>query len=238
MTKPYNGTEDKKLQVENMFNNIAPKYDFLNHFLSIGIDKIWRRKVRKILKNEKIDFVLDVATGTGDLAIELSKLKPKKIFGIDLSEQMLKIGVYKIKKKKLNNIIEIEKGDAENLTFESNKFDAVTVAFGVRNFENLQKGLNEMHRVLKQDGKIVVLEFTEPKNNFIKILFNLYFSKILPYIGNLFSRDLDAYKYLPESVKNFPHRDNFIKVLDLSGFKNTKFISLSFGIASLYYGCK
>jgi len=235
MIKPYNNSENKKNQVEDMFNNIAPKYDFLNHILSMNIDKIWRRKVIKILKKEaNINLILDIATGTGDLAVQLAKLKPQKIIGMDLAKEMLEVGKRKILKKKLNHIIELQQGDAENLIFENDKFDAITVAFGVRNFENLNKGLAEIYRVLKPNGKFIVLEFSEPKNSFINKVYSFYFLKILPKIGKLFSKDYDAYKYLPESVKNFPHGDKFLTELNIVGFKNAKFKPLSFGISTIY----
>jgi len=235
MIKPYSNSENKKNQVEEMFNNIAPKYDFLNHILSMNIDKIWRKKVINILRKEKnVNILLDIATGTGDLAIQLAKLKPEKIFGIDLAKEMLEIGKKKIKNKNLDYLIELQQGDAENLNFESNKFDAITVAFGVRNFENLNKGLSEIHRVLKPESKFVVLEFSEPQNMFIKKIYYFYFLKILPRIGKIISKDYDAYKYLPESVKNFPHGENFLNELKAVGFKNTKFSPLSLGISTIY----
>ena len=166
----------KKVKVEAMFNDIAPKYDFLNHFLSLGIDIQWRKKVRKLLAPYKPKTVLDVATGTGDLAIELSKLNPDSIVGLDIATNMLEIGKKKIKTKKLDNVIEMQLGDSENLPFENHTFDAVTVAFGVRNFENLQKGLKEMNRVLKPGGNAAILEFSKPKAFPIKQVYNFYFS--------------------------------------------------------------
>jgi len=238
MIKPYNEIESKKAQVEIMFDNIAPKYDFLNHFLSLGIDKIWRKKVKKILKLKKPQIILDIATGTGDLAIELSKLKPVRIYGVDLSEQMLEKGRAKLVKRNLTEIIEFTKGDAENLSFEDNKFDAVTISFGARNFENLNKGIEEVLRVLKPGGELVLLEFSEPKKFLIKKVYNFYFSQILPYIGKVFSKDYRAYKYLPESVKSFPHRENFLSVLSSIGFADTKYFTLTFGISTIYCGTK
>jgi len=238
MIKPYNITESKKLQVETMFDNIAPKYDFLNHLLSLNTDKLWRKKVRKNLKNIKSGIFLDLATGTADLAIELSKLEPEKIYGTDLSEKMLLKGEEKVKKKNLEKIISLEKGDAENIRFENCFFDAVTIAFGIRNFENPENGLNEIYRVLKDKGILIILEFTEPKNFLLKKGYNLYFSKILPYIGKFFSKDFLAYKYLPESVKSFPQREFFIEKILSAGFKNASFKNLSFGIAAIYIAYK
>jgi demethylmenaquinone methyltransferase / 2-methoxy-6-polyprenyl-1,4-benzoquinol methylase len=236
MLTPYkNNKSGKKEQVALMFNNIARRYDFLNHFLSLGIDKIWRRKTIKTLRGIVSNpILLDVASGTGDLAITALKLNPKKIIGIDISEEMLRVGKEKIKKKKLEDIITLQKGDSENIEFESNFFDGVTVAFGVRNYENLNKGLSEMYRVLKSNGKIAILEFSKPKSFPVKQIYNFYFKSILPLVGKLVSKDNAAYTYLPESVRQFPERDLFIKELVKVGFKNCSFIPLSFGIASIY----
>ncbi len=236
MLTPYkNNKSGKKEQVALMFNNIARRYDFLNHFLSLGIDKVWRRKTIKTLNGIASNPVLlDVASGTGDLAITALKLNPKKIIGIDISEEMLRFGAEKIKKKGLGNIISLQKGDSENIEFESNFFDGVTVAFGVRNYENLNKGLSEMHRVLKPNGKIAILEFSKPKSFPVKQIYNFYFKSILPFIGKLVSKDNAAYTYLPESVRQFPERDLFIEKLEKVGFKNCSFTPLSFGIASIY----
>ena len=243
MIKPYkNSSASKKEQVALMFNNIAKRYDFFNHFLSLNIDKYWRIKTIKILKQRikvnKDSIILDIATGTGDLAIEASKIKPKKIIGIDISTKMLKIGQEKVKQRKLDNLIELKKGDAENLNFKGSFFDAITVAFGVRNFENIQKGLSEMYRVLKPDGCAVILEFSKPKLFFIKQIYNFYFLKILPFFGRLFSQDKYAYNYLPYSVINFPTSNNFINELNKAGFINTKYLSLTFGIVTIYSGIK
>lgn len=236
MLTPYkNNKSGKKEQVALMFNNIARRYDFLNHFLSLGIDKIWRRKTVKTLKGINSNpILLDVATGTGDLAITALKLNPKQIIGIDISEEMLRFGKEKIKKKKLDDIITLQKGDSENIEFESDYFDGVTVAFGVRNYENLNKGLSEMYRVLKSNGKIAILEFSKPKSFPVKQIYNFYFKSILPLIGKMVSKDNAAYTYLPESVRQFPERDLFIQELEKVGFKNCSFIPLSFGIASIY----
>ncbi len=236
MLTPYkNNKSGKKEQVALMFNNIARRYDFLNHFLSLGIDKIWRRKTINTLKGIASNpTLLDVASGTGDLAITALKLKPKKIIGIDISEEMLRFGMEKIKKKSLEDKITLQKGDSENIEFESNYFDGVTVAFGVRNYENLNKGMSEMYRVLKSNGKLAVLEFSKPKSFPIKQIYNFYFKTILPFVGKLVSKDKAAYTYLPESVTQFPERDLFIKELEKVGFKNCSFTPLSFGIASIY----
>lgn len=228
----------KKQQVETMFDKIANRYDFFNHFFSFGIDKIWRKKTIDILREHKPEKILDIATGTGDLAIEAIRLNPKSIVGIDISEGMLKIGREKIKKKGLQSIIEIKKGDAENLEFKDENFDAVIVAFGVRNFEHLDTGLNEIFRVIKKNGYIVILEFSKPRNYLIKLLYSFYFNVYLPITGKIFSSDKEAYTYLPESVKSFPDGVEFLHKLMNAGFIQTKQIFLSFGIASIYIGKK
>ncbi|MEM6966446.1 MAG: bifunctional demethylmenaquinone methyltransferase/2-methoxy-6-polyprenyl-1,4-benzoquinol methylase UbiE [Bacteroidota bacterium] len=237
--KPYNKDEDKKGQVSKMFDNIAPYYDFLNRFLSLGIDTIWRKKAINELVSVKPQHVLDVATGTGDVAIEIAKrLQPEKIIGLDISKEMLEIGKKKIAKKEMSDIIQMEVGDSENLRFENNTFDAITVAFGVRNFENLEKGISEINRVLKKDGKLIVLEFSKPTVFPFKQLFNFYFKYILPLIGRFTSNDKRAYSYLYESVQAFPEGDNFIKVLEKTGFKSNTCKRLSLGICSIYTGIK
>lgn len=236
---PYKeAREGKKEQVATMFNNISSKYDFLNHFLSGGTDYLWRRKAIKLLAKEAPKKILDVATGTGDFAIEALKLNPEKIIGIDISEGMLKVGREKIKNLGADQIIELQKGDSENIKFENNYFDAGIVSFGVRNFENLEKGLQEMHRVLRNDGTIVVLEFSKPQGFFFKRVFRFYFKYILPAIGRLISKDTSAYTYLPESVDKFPYGQDFLNILSKVGFKSTRCISLTFGIASIYLGKK
>lgn len=237
--KPYgNSSSNKKDQVAEMFNNIAFKYDFLNHFLSLNIDKVWRKKVVNILKKTQPNTILDVATGTGDLAIASLKANPKHIYGIDISEGMLKVGVDKIKNKALESKISLQLGDAENIPFDNNYFNAVTVAFGARNFENLDKGLQEMHRVLSNEGKVIVLEFTMPTRFPIKQLYKFYFKYILPPLGKLFSKDSDAYTYLPQSVEEFPQNNAFIDHLQKAGFNNCEYKKLSFGIAAIYSGVK
>jgi len=232
---PYkNSTDSKKNQVADMFNNIAKKYDFLNHFLSLGIDKLWRNKVVSILKIYQPKTILDIATGTGDLAITALKLNPEKITGIDISTRMLEIGKEKIRKKGLGNSIELLEGDSEDIQFPDQSFDAAIVAFGVRNFENLQKGLLEIHRVLKPGSPFIVLEFSKPGKFPTKQVYNIYFKNILPIIGKLFSKDNSAYTYLPQSVNAFPEGNAFLQELKKSGFQSVSEKRLSFGIASIY----
>jgi len=221
-----------------MFNNIAGRYDFLNHFLSAGIDVLWRKKVISLLKEKNPEFILDIATGTGDLALEATKLNPKQIIGIDLSSEMLAIGRKKVAARKLAEIIQLLEGDSENLFLESNKFDAVTVGFGVRNFENLDLGLKEIYRVMKQGGVFVILEFSRPKAFPVKQLYDFYFRRICPVLGKMISKDTSAYSYLYESVKAFPEGNQMLRHLEEAGFKETKWMPLTFGIASIYVGVK
>jgi demethylmenaquinone methyltransferase / 2-methoxy-6-polyprenyl-1,4-benzoquinol methylase len=228
----------KKQQVARMFNSISGNYDFLNHFLSLGIDIRWRKKAIKLLAESKPRLILDVATGTGDFAIETLRLKPDQVIGVDISEGMLEVGRKKMKDRGFDDKIDLRLGDSENLPFEENKFDAVIVAFGVRNFENLEKGLVEMKRVLKPGGRMVVLEFSKPGSFPFKQIYNFYFSFILPKIGRLISRDSAAYTYLPESVQAFPDGDEFISILNRIGFNKTSCQPLTFGISSLYIGTK
>lgn len=236
---PYGGEQNqKKQEVASMFNNIAGNYDFLNHFLSMGIDKLWRRKVVRIVKKAKPTEILDVATGTGDLAIALLKAEPKKIIGIDISEGMLEKGKEKIKDLKVDQKIHLEYGDSENIHFEDNRFDAITVAFGVRNYQNLDKGLSEMYRVLKPNAPLVVLEFSKPSNWFFKQIYFFYFCNVLPFIGKLISKDSRAYTYLPESVRAFPDGSVFANKLKEAGFKTVKCTSLTFGISTIYEAVK
>ncbi len=236
--KPYNQEDSKKEQVASMFNNIAKTYDFLNHFLSLGIDIIWRKKAIKELKAIQPKLILDVATGTGDFAFEALSLNPDKIIGVDISEGMLAIAKEKIEKRKESHRFEVRLGDSEKLLFEDNTFDAVTVSFGVRNFENLDKGLSDINRVLKTGGKLVVLEFSNPKKFPIKQFYNFYSFQILPLFGKLFSNDAKAYTYLPESVKAFPDGEDFLRRMNTAGFSNSKCIVLGFGICSIYTGIK
>jgi demethylmenaquinone methyltransferase/2-methoxy-6-polyprenyl-1,4-benzoquinol methylase len=236
---PYKDSEQqKKQQVEQMFDNIAPKYDFLNHFLSLGIDKLWRKTAIRILSGYPTDNLLDVATGTGDFAIAATKLNPKNIIGFDISEQMLAVGRTKVKRMGLDQIIEFRKGDSEAMPFLNEQFDAITVAFGVRNFENLEGGLKEFHRVLKSDGVVIILEFSKPKYFPMKQFYLFYFFKILPFIGRMVSKDSSAYSYLPESVMAFPDDQKFLLVLRKVGFSRTKQKRLTFGIATIYIAQK
>jgi demethylmenaquinone methyltransferase/2-methoxy-6-polyprenyl-1,4-benzoquinol methylase len=237
---PYkNSAETKKSQIAEMFDNIAHKYDFLNHFLSLNIDKIWRRKAINLLKYSNPKLILDVASGTGDLALEAARiLKPKHIVGIDISEGMLAVGRKKIDKKNLTKIIQLQTGDSENIEFSENHFDAVMAAFGVRNFENLEKGLSEMYRVLKPGGEIVILEFSRPQKFPIKQLYHLYFFKILPSLGKIFSKDMSAYTYLPESVYQFPYGNEFCEILTKIGFAKVNYQSVAMGIAAIYFAKK
>jgi demethylmenaquinone methyltransferase/2-methoxy-6-polyprenyl-1,4-benzoquinol methylase len=232
---PYNSnTKTKKEQVAEMFNNIAPKYDFLNQLLSLGIHKGWRKKSIELLVKENPKKILDIATGTGDFAIEAMKLNPDQVIGVDISDGMLKLGIEKIKKLKLEHKITLQLGDSEKLNFSDNSFDAITVGFGVRNFENLEKGILDIFRVLKPNGTFVVLEFSKPTVFPIKQLYNFYFSFITPFIGKFFSSDNSAYTYLPESVMAFPDGEKFVTILKNCGFKNVKYQNLTFGIATIY----
>ena len=233
-----NKDEGKKEQVRSMFNDIAHRYDFLNHFLSAGIDKQWRKKVRKELAPYKPKVILDVATGTGDLAIELSRLKPDRIMAVDIADEMLSFGKKKIKEQKLDEIIEFRNGDSENLEFKDDTFDAVTVAFGVRNYETLQKGLKEMVRVMKPGGHVAILEFSKPKNFPVKQIYSFYFSFILPVFGKMVSKHSEAYTYLPDSVQEFAEDKAFIAEMEKAGYKETSQIRLTLGIATLYLGTK
>lgn len=236
---PYKDKSDaKKKQVAEMFDSISGKYDFLNHFLSLGIDIRWRKKAIKMLADLNPKQILDIATGTGDFAIESLKLNPDKVIGVDISEGMLNVGRVKMKKRGYADIIDMQSGDSENLHFDDNKFDAVIVAFGVRNFENLEKGLSEMNRVLRPGGRAIILEFSKPTVFPFKQLYNFYFRWILPKIGKVVSKDNAAYTYLPESVNEFPYGDDFLKILEKTGYKNTKCKPLTLGISSIYVGEK
>jgi demethylmenaquinone methyltransferase/2-methoxy-6-polyprenyl-1,4-benzoquinol methylase len=235
--KPYNSLESKKDQVKHMFNMIASKYDFLNHTLSLGMDYVWRKKaIKKILNNPK--EILDIATGTADFAISAAKHTQANITGIDISDQMIYVGNKKIQQKKLNNRIKLSIEDSENLPYLNNSYDAITAGFGVRNFENLEKGLSEIHRVVKKNGYVVILEPSTPKAFPLKQIFSIYFQKILPFIGSLVSKDKSAYSYLPNSVKSFPEGDDFLKILNKQGFSKTNYYPLSFGIVSMYVAIK
>ena len=229
----------KKEQVAHMFNNIAPQYDFLNRFLSAGIDISWRKKALSLLKNDNPKKILDIATGTADVAIlATSMLSPEKIIGIDISDGMLELGRKKIATLQLQHIIELQQGDSEAIQFNDDYFDAVTVSFGVRNFQHLEKGLNEIKRVLRKGGKIVILEFSRPSIPGIQQLYKIYMSVLAPGIGKLFSNTRGAYQYLNDSVQKFPEGKDFITVLHTIGFHNTSFKRLSLGICSIYIGEK
>ena len=234
---PYNSSESKKKQVSEMFDNIANSYDFLNHSLSLGMDNVWRKiAIKKLTNNPKI--ILDIATGTGDFAVSAAKYTDAKITGIDISQGMLNVGIEKIRKKNLNNRISLQLADSESLPFNDNTFDAITAGFGVRNFENLNKGLSEMKRVLNKDGIVVILEPSTPKYFPLKQLYTLYFHHVLPTIGAWISKDKSAYSYLPESVDAFPSGEKFIIELKNVGFRDCKHIPLTFGIVSLYIAIK
>lgn len=228
----------KKQQVARMFDNISRRYDFLNHFLSLGIDRTWRKRAIRILKDKHPKQILDVATGTGDFAIEALSLRPSRVIGVDISEGMLEVGRKKLRDRKLDAIIELRAGDSEKLPFEDNFFDAVIVAFGVRNFESLRAGLQEMLRVMKPGGTVVILEFSKPVKFPMKQLYNLYFTAILPWIGRWISKDDSAYRYLPESVQAFPYGSDFLRELTATGYKNPQCDPLTFGISSLYWASK
>lgn len=238
--KPYNQEQTKKEQVEQMFDNIAPTYDKLNHILSLNIDRIWRRRVMRIVRRSQPKSIMDVATGTGDLAIAMAKrVEGAHILGVDLSEEMLQVARTKIKRLGLEERIEVNKGDAENLSFvASDSIDAATVAFGVRNFENLEGGLSEIYRTLKSGGKFVVLEFSIPRNRFIRWVYAQYSHRLLPRIGAMLSKDRKAYDYLPDSVEEFPAPERFAEILRGVGFKDIKLRSQSFGIAYIYEATK
>ncbi len=229
----------KKDQVAGMFNDIAYRYDFLNRFLSAGIDIWWRKKAILQLKELHPKNILDVATGTGDVALMTAGiLHPKKITGIDISDGMLEIGRSKVIKQGLDKTIELLHGDSETINFADNTFDAVTVAFGVRNFQNLEKGLAEIKRVLKPTGKLVVLEFSQPKTTGVVQVYKLYMKYVAPAVGKMFSKNRNAYKYLDESIKKFPEGKNFTLILDNLGYTNTYCKPLSLGICTIYCGEK
>jgi demethylmenaquinone methyltransferase / 2-methoxy-6-polyprenyl-1,4-benzoquinol methylase len=234
-----NMKSDKKAAVTTMFNSIAGSYDFLNHFLSFGIDRMWRRRAIRIISGEFTNpEILDVATGTGDLSIAAIKAEPLRITGIDISDGMLDIGRNKIIRKGLSDRIRLIKGDSESLPFEDNTFDVAMVAFGVRNFEDPFKGLSEMKRVVRSGGMVLVLEFSKPVKFPFSQLYKFYFLKIVPLIGRLFSKNARAYKYLPESVMQFPDNERFMGLMIKAGLSSVKQKRISFGIASIYTGLK
>lgn len=237
--KPYGReNQSKKEEVAEMFNNISGKYDFLNHFLSVGIDKIWRKKAVKMLRELKPKRILDLATGTGDFALESLKLQPEEIVGVDISEGMLEVGRQKMKKRGVDNIISMRLGDSEDLPFEDGYFDAFTVGFGVRNYENLEKGLAEMLRVLRPGGKGIVLEFSKPKKFPVKQYYAFHSRYIIPFFGKRISKDEKAYAYLPESVAAFPEGKDFEDILRKVGYRDVKSQTVGGGIATIYSGLK
>ena len=237
--KPYKDSElGKKEQVAKMFDNISEDYDGLNRVISLGIDVSWRKKVVKLVGENNPQQILDIATGTGDLALMMSALKPQRIVGLDISAGMLEVGKQKVTKANLSDKIEMIVGDSENIPFEDNTFDAITVSFGVRNFENLDKGLKEILRVLKPGGKFVVLETSNPTKFPFKQGYKFYTNFILPVIGKIFSKDKVAYSYLSESANSFPFGEAFNNILQKNGFKNAKNLPVTFGVASIYTALK
>ena len=230
---------DKKAMVESMFDSISWRYDFLNHFLSFGIDHLWRRKAIRIISHSyKNPDILDVATGTGDLAIAAMKIDPKRVEGIDISAGMLEIGRKKIDKRGYSGRINLQKADSENIPFNDNEFDVAMVAFGVRNFSDPLRGLTEMRRVINENGMILVLEFSKPTSFPFRNIYNFYFRNILPFFGRIFSRDKSAYSYLPDSVSKFPDNENFLNMLEEAGFSENCQVKLTGGVASIYTGMK
>jgi demethylmenaquinone methyltransferase/2-methoxy-6-polyprenyl-1,4-benzoquinol methylase len=228
----------QKQYVRSLFDSIAYRYDLLNHLLSGGIDFYWRRRAVEHLKDVHPKRILDVATGTADFAIATLRLKPQEVIGVDIAEEMLKLGRAKVKKKGLDSIISLRTGEAEKLQFETDFFDSAIVAFGARNFENLEQGLTEMHRVLRPGGKIVVLEFSRPRHFPFKLLYLFYFRSILPFVGRMISKNNEAYEYLPDTVMKFPDGNDFLSILHKMGFSNCLEERLTFGIASIYTGVK
>lgn|SRR5574344_1168586 len=237
--KPYDGEGDKGKLVETMFDNIAPTYDALNHRLSWDIDKYWRKKAIKELGRSKPQTILDIATGTGDFAILASRmLKPQHITGVDISEGMMKVGAKKVKQCGLENVISFKKEDCMNLSYENNTFDAITAAFGIRNFSDLDKGLSETCRVLKKGGHLCIVELTEPKNFPMRQLFKIYSHTFLPLYGRLVSKDNCAYDYLTATIEAFPQGEVMMGILKKAGFANARFKRLTFGICTLYIATK
>lgn len=236
---PYEeSSENKKNQVSQMFDNISGNYDFLNIVLSMGIDRSWRKKLVKAIKTYQPQRILDVATGTGDLAIALQKANPKQTIGVDISEGMLEVGKRKVEKLGFSDKIKLQVGDSENLEFETESFDAATVAFGVRNFENLEKGVAEIYRVLKNNAPLAILEFSKPDSKIFRQLYFFYFNNVLPRVGRMISKDSRAYTYLPESVHAFPDGVKFENILKEIGFKSVHSKKLTFGICTLYVAVK
>lgn len=231
---PYNNSDSKKNQVAQMFDNIAFRYDFLNSLLSLGIHKGWRKKCIKLIAKKNPQYILDVATGTADFAIEALKLNPTKVVGVDISEGMMKFGRVKIEKLKAQSKITLHYGDAETCDLADNSMDAITVGFGVRNFEHLEMGLINMNRILKPGGQICILEFSTPRKFPFKQFYKFYFKFVTPTLGKIFSKDARAYTYLPESIKVFPDNEHFVSILKNCGYVNASFESLNFGLAAIY----
>ncbi len=239
VVKPYNNeSTSKKEEVAEMFNNISKRYDFLNHFLSLGIDKLWRKKAIKKLRDLQPKKILDIATGTGDFAIAALKLNPTEVIGVDISQGMLDVGIEKMKRKGVDHVIQMKIGDSEELPFEDGYFDALTVGFGVRNYENLEKGLTDMLRVLRPGGKAIILEFSKPKKFPMKQAFGFYSKRIIPFFGKRISKDERAYAYLPESVAAFPEGKEFMEILEKIGYTDVSAQTVSGGIATIYAGTK
>ena len=237
--KPYgDSNKSKKEEVAQMFDNISAKYDFLNHFLSLGIDKIWRKKAVNMLREINPTKILDIATGTGDFAIQSLTLHPEEVIGVDISEGMLEKGREKMVKRKIDHIISMRSGDSEDLPFDDNYFDALTVGFGVRNFQNLEVGLAEMLRVVRPGGKLIILEFSKPKRFPVKQYYAFHSKYIIPFFGKTISKDASAYTYLPESVAAFPEGKDFEDILVKLGYKNVGAKLVAGGIATIYFGTK
>lgn len=235
--KPYTEGGSKRQQVEHMFDAISPKYDLLNRVFSMGVDQGWRRKVIRLVASEPVETLLDVATGTADLAILAAK-KVKHVTGVDISEGMLAHGRTKVKARKLEDRITLQRADSADLPFPDASFDAITVAFGVRNFEDLERGITDMARVLKPNGRLFVLEFSKPRNNLLGGLFRFYFHRVMPFVGKLVSKDNAAYTYLPKSVDAFPDGEAFVRILEKCGLRKAKAEPLTGGIATLYIARK
>lgn len=236
---PYGKKESKTEQVREMFDSIAPVYDFMNRAMTFGIDRLWRRKAVKMLSRKGVQSLLDVATGTGDFAMLLCRrLKPKRLVGVDLSENMLSIAQQKAQRAGLDSVIEYAKGDCLSLQFGDREFDAVTVAYGVRNFEHLEQGYAEMHRVLRQGGTLCVIELSTPRNPLILSLYKFYTRRLIPLLGRSISKDARAYSYLPESIAAVPQGDDMLDIMRRAGFQNCTYHAMTFGTCTIYIGEK
>tara|TARA_B100000161_G_C33504281_1_gene393241 strand:- start:366 stop:1085 length:720 start_codon:yes stop_codon:yes gene_type:complete len=235
--KPYNSTESKRSQIESMFDDISKKYDKLNQILTFGLHKRWRKRAINLIDNNP-KKILDIATGTADFAIAAKELNPRNIIGIDISEKMIEIGNKKLKRQNLDHLIRLKIADSQNLPFEDNYFDAITIGFGVRNFEEIEKSISEAYRVLKKDGILIIMEPSTKNNKFLSVLSKFYFEVIVTNIGYLLSKNSSAYNYLSESVKAFIDGESFLKILDEAKFKNCKHFKFSFGIIDLYWAKK